>query len=107
MARNTSKVLSAVPETDSALGEDFLSLVEDNHNRPGGKCLVGILLDSLSATDREALQKALDTPRHTGAAIVRALNKNGLAKSVLGHDIGDSSIQRHRRRGCRCSKSGA
>lgn len=93
---NTSSVLAG-----------FLNEVESGLSQVGGKCHVGLLLEQLSDKDREVFAQALATPKYTGTAIANALNKNDLAKNVLGQEIGSSSVQRHRRRACRCDKFGA
>ena len=68
----------------------------------GLPCKIGTLLEgtSLSETDRDALRKVLDTPvgakgRLASTAIVSALREEG-------YDVGDTAVNKHRRRMCRC-----
>lgn len=65
-------------------------------------CKIGNLLqgDNLSAKDKEQLETALNAPltdskRITNAALARLLREEG-------HDISDSSMDRHRRKDCSC-----
>jgi hypothetical protein len=65
-------------------------------------CKIGNLLqgDNLPARDREQLETALNAPltdskRITNAALARVLREEG-------HDISDSSMDRHRRKDCSC-----
>lgn len=86
----------------SSVLSGFLETVETETTFPGGKCHIGKLLEALEQTDRDILLKALVNLKYSGTAIAKALNKNGLAASILGQDIGENSVQRHRRHACRC-----
>jgi hypothetical protein len=65
-------------------------------------CKIGNLLqgENLSTKDKENLEVALNTPitdskRITNAALARLLREEG-------HDVSDSSMDRHRRKDCSC-----
>jgi hypothetical protein len=78
-----------------------MSLAERLDNPPsrrGSRCSVGVLLGRLEDTERDALTSMLnDRIRWSAPGIWDALNDEGYEASV-------TMIERHRRRGCRCSK---
>lgn len=68
----------------------------------GLPCKIGTLLevDILTNEDKEALRKVLEVPvggqgRIPNTAIAAALREEG-------YDVGDSAVNKHRRRACRC-----
>ncbi len=68
----------------------------------GLPCKVGTLLEVniLTDEDKEALRKVLDVPvggqgRLPNTAIAAALREEG-------YDVGDSAVNKHRRKACRC-----
>lgn len=75
--------------------QSFTDLINAQTTRKGPLCLTGQLLEKLSDEERQEVNNALDIPNIPGAAIARALK-------VWGHDIGVSSIYRHRRKECSC-----
>jgi hypothetical protein len=70
-------------------------LAEETGTRKGPRCAVALLLADLGDEDRPQVEAALGNSRVTTSAIVAALGR-------MGREIGDSSVQRHRRGGCRC-----
>ena len=63
---------------------------------PGPLCTVGRLLDGLNDEDRATLLGWLQDKNLTTATITLAL------RSRIAPKIGDYTIQRHRRKLCRC-----
>jgi hypothetical protein len=79
--------------------EGLLDDVDDEAKKykRGGTCEVTLLLRDLSDEEAAAFQAVLDDVRREGTAISRALKRKGI-------DLPASSINRHRRGGCRCQK---
>lgn len=75
--------------------ESFSDLIKAQTERQGPKCITGQVLSKLSDDERREVIEALQNPDIPGSAITRALK-------VWGHDIGASSIYRHRRKECSC-----
>lgn len=69
----------------------------DYRPEKGPACTIGIAFDSLSEADAANLTAALENPHAPSSAIARAL-------ASLGHDVRAYTVQRHRRRECRCPK---
>ena len=72
----------------------------ENEFRPydcqrGPRCTVGLTLDRLPDEDQAKLTAALDSPHIQGANIFRWLKARGI-------HIEQKTIQRHRRKECRC-----
>jgi len=63
----------------------------------GSPCSVGALLRALPPEESTALRQMLDDSQWSGAAIYDAV-------SGEGYDVGRQTINRHRRRECRCFK---
>jgi hypothetical protein len=61
-------------------------------------CAVRTLLETLSETDKAILQGNLENPDVASYALTQALK-------AVGVKIADSSIARHRRATCSCSKT--
>lgn len=76
---------------------DFLTAVEMELPANKSKCDVSKILALMPESDRSTVTTALANPAYTGVAIARALTKSG-------HPIGESSVQRHRRRVCKCDR---
>lgn len=64
--------------------------------RKGPPCRMGVVLAALTPDDRTALQDALDGDGLT--------SNIGAALRRHGHDIGDHTINRHRRGICLCGR---
>jgi hypothetical protein len=75
--------------------ESLTDLINGYRPRTGPNCLVAIVLSKMSKDEQAELNKALADHSITGSAIKRALN-------LYGHEIGASSIYRHRRKECTC-----
>ena len=75
----------------------FLDLVKQESQKPGTECRVATILDGLDKAERTELQAAL-VGHFSAAAIARALTK-------MGHEIGPTSVTRHRRGDCLCGKA--
>lgn len=69
---------------------------QDNNGRRA-RCTTYLVMSGLNADDAADLQAALDDDAITGTAIARALNQRGI-------EIGQESIQRHRRGACACPR---
>jgi hypothetical protein len=67
----------------------------DYRPEKGPACTIGLAFRSLSEADAANLTAALENPHAPSSAIARAL-------SSLGHDAKPYTVQRHRRRECRC-----
>jgi hypothetical protein len=70
----------------------------DNLSEPAfqiPKCKVRTILAELQATDREALQKALDNPKWANSPLSKALAEKGIY-------VGDKSLKAHRHNECGC-----
>ena len=76
---------------------NFEAAVEAELPAKSSKCDVAKILAVSTAADKVTITAALNNPGYTGVAIARALTKSG-------HPIGESSVQRHRRRVCKCPK---
>jgi hypothetical protein len=63
----------------------------------GAPCSVGVLLRALPAEESAALRQMLDDPAWSGADIHDAVTGEG-------YDVGRQTVNRHRRRECRCAK---
>jgi hypothetical protein len=59
------------------------------------KCIVGNLIATLDADDREELVAAIADPNIQSSKIVVALNRRG-------HKVSDKSMWKHRRNECAC-----
>lgn len=75
---------------------DLATLARSDY-RPekGPACTIGLAFGSLSEADAANLTAALENPNAPSSAIARAL-------SSLGYDVRPYTVQRHRRRECRC-----
>lgn len=60
-------------------------------------CTIAALLSTLDKADAKALSSALADPRVTGAAISRALVREG-------HRVSAETVMRHRNEECRCGR---
>lgn len=66
----------------------------NQYNLPQGeKCHTCRLLSELPVEEAEALRQALENKKIKGSALARILKTNG-------HNVGDTSIARHRRGDC-------
>lgn len=66
--------------------------------QPGGPtCTLGLIIALLGDDDRGDLEAALASPFIPATAI-------GAGLRTLGHDVKDSTVQRHRRGGCGCPR---
>lgn len=63
----------------------------------GPKCNVAVVRSLLGKGDAADLEAALASPLVPGAAIAAGLRE-------IGHQIGDSSVTRHRRGLCGCAR---
>lgn len=61
-----------------------------------GYCKVQAICDTLSATDAEILNTAIDDPTWVAKQLSKALKERGV-------DLSDTTILRHRRRECICN----
>jgi hypothetical protein len=61
----------------------------------GPACTIALALETLPDADAANLTAALENPHAPATAIARAL-------AGLGHDVRAYTVQRHRRRECRC-----
>ena len=59
------------------------------------KCIVGNLIQSLNADDKQELLAAIADPSIQSSKIVVALNRRG-------HKVSDKSMWKHRRNECAC-----
>lgn len=75
----------------------FLDLVKKEIIRSGTVCRVAEVRQALVKDEQLELDAAI-AGNFAATAICRALNK-------IGHEIGATSINRHRRGECACSKS--
>lgn len=66
--------------------------------RLGPPCFTGSWRNELTPDDREQFDQALGNPRNTSAAIFRTMK-------AMGYEYGDSSVARHRRGECTCSRT--
>lgn len=69
----------------------------DYRVRRGPECSVKILLDKMDKEEAKLLHKALANVQAPSTRITIALRD-------LGHQISSDSVQRHRRRDCRCTE---
>ena len=60
-------------------------------------CRVRSIADSLDEADKKIFMAALADPRWSNRALATAMNDRGF-------ELGVSSIQKHKSRGCSCSK---
>lgn len=74
----------------------FLDLVKSEALRPGTVCRVAEIRAALVKDEQLELDAAI-AGHFSAAAIARAINK-------LGHDIGPTSVTRHRRNECACTR---
>lgn len=75
------------------------SLAASTEHRPGGRCTLGRVLTVLDSDDADALAVALSDPEVSATRIARALRASG-------HNVGDTSVARHRRGSCKCGTDG-
>lgn len=85
---------------------------------PASRCYVSALFEALDERDRGALEEIFEDPRYVGTKIVEFLNNYGKRMSSeikeptkrellimeICRGIGSTTVQRHRRGECRCSK---
>lgn len=64
----------------------------------GPLCSVNVILSELTPELRTLVEDRIANQRYTSTQIAKALSNNG-------HPIGDTSIQRHRRQECACSRT--
>ena len=64
-------------------------------NEHDQKCIVGNLIQSLNADDKQELLAAIADPNIQSSKIVVALNRRG-------HKVSDKSMWKHRRNECAC-----
>jgi len=69
---------------------------QDGHGRRA-RCTTHTVLSVLEGQDADDLRTAIADDAITAAAIARALNQRGI-------EIGQESIQRHRRGACACPR---
>lgn len=72
---------------------DALAATPERHTGP--QCSVGRALVELDGADADALRAALADETITAARLAAALRS-------IGVDVGHATINRHRRRDCRC-----
>jgi hypothetical protein len=67
-------------------------------------CKIGVLLttDALSPKDREQLAVILEVPMHDPKRVPNSILAKVLREE--GHDISNSSVDRHRRGDCSCTR---
>jgi hypothetical protein len=73
------------------------ALTEAAPARRGGTCHVALLLPQLDDEDRAAFLAALGNPSLSPKRLASLMRDHG-------HDVGDSSIGRHRKGECRCGR---
>jgi hypothetical protein len=73
----------------------LLSDIEAQEKPKGSPCSIPAIEAVLSPEDAADLEAALASPEISGTAIARALDGRGIK-------VSSSTIQRHRRRECRC-----
>lgn len=71
------------------------AIAAELHAMPGPKCSIRTVLTKLNPEDHTELTQALQTDHIPSAAIARALKAEG-------HNIGESTVARHRKHGCSC-----
>lgn len=69
------------------------ALKAETSKRPGPRCTLCVLDDTLTPADRAALHAAMDDGSVTSSAISRAL-------VTEGHDIRAETVRRHRAKQC-------
>lgn len=76
---------------------DIDGLLAANTRRvPGGSCTVGTALATMDPPTRAKIEAALDDRvKFSNVGLKAVLNQ-------LGHEVGTSSVERHRARGCKC-----
>lgn len=78
--------------------QSFSELAQSHTVKAGSICVMRQVLDKMTKEEQAEVTQALDNPDIPGSAITRALK-------VWGHDIGSSSVYRHRRKECSCEHS--
>ncbi len=81
---------------------DIAALLAANvRKRPGTKCAVCQALGTFDQATRDAIEAAMgDTERFAANGLVGVLAR-------LGHDVGRSTVERHRKRECLGSRGNA
>lgn len=69
-------------------------IAEYSPRKVGGVCRTCALLKSLSKSEAEALQAALDDPRFSNAGLAKILKDEG-------YNMAESTVRRHRRGECK------
>ena len=82
-----------------ALIDDLASLETARKNTGGSRCRVAVVMDQMTAEERESFRHLVDETEVYGTQIAAVLKQNG-------HTINGAHIQHHRRRvrgaGCIC-----
>jgi uncharacterized protein (DUF1778 family) len=78
--------------------QSFSEIARAQTVKAGAICVMRQVLDKMTKEEQTEVIQALENPDIPGSAITRALK-------VWGHDIGSSSVYRHRRKECSCDHS--
>lgn len=76
-----------------SLADDLSGLANEPVSRM--RCSIGLLLESLDGSDRDALVVAVYDDNVRPTSLSRVLRSHG-------HKVSEQTIRRHRRRECRC-----
>ncbi len=69
-------------------------IAEYEKPRTGARCYTCMVIESVSAEERDAILAAMDDPRISHAGLSRIFREEG-------HEIGETSIRRHRNGECK------
>ncbi len=82
MAKNTTNI------------DDLLKA--NTRRTPGSTCTIGVALAAMDPATRAKIEVAIDDrARFANTGLAAVLRE-------LGHDVGTSSMERHRAKGCKC-----
>ena len=76
----------------------FADEVRANGRSAGTSCTIAIALATLDPELRAEVAAVISSPAYTSSAIVRALKARGV-------EVAEQAMSRHRREGCRCSRT--
>ena len=76
----------------------FADEVRANGRKAGTACTIAIALDTLDPDMQAEVAAVISSPAYTSSAIVRALKSRGV-------EVSEQAMSRHRREGCRCSRT--
>jgi len=76
----------------------FADEVRANGRKAGTACTIAIALDTLDPDMQAEVVAVINSPAYTSSAIVRALKSRGV-------EVSEQAMSRHRREGCRCSRT--